>query len=819
MQPDTNPDDLLAHLTQEEKALLTAGEGPWRTPAIVRLGIHSMKMTDGSNGARGDRFHGTQSVCFPSGSAVGATWNIDLVEELGEALARESRRKQSNVLLGPTINLHRYPLAGRNFESFGEDPLHVGKMATAAVRGLQSMGVAAVPKHLVANDSEIERESVDVIMDEQTLREVYLYPFELAVREGGAWAVMTAYSKLNGIYCSENAELINGILKDEWGFDGAVISDWGGVDSTVGAANGGLDLEMPGPADYFGTHLLPAVQQGKVDEQVLDDKVVRLLRLAGRTGALDAAPGTEISENRPEDRELMRRAAAEAIVLLQNDGCLPLSRSDYTRVAVIGPNAAHTQIQGGGSSKVNPPYSVSILDGVRAAIDDTVEVVYAPGCSIARFTRPLDRTLITTPDGVRGALVEYFRTVDQVRSLVMSEIVDSTQLTWIGAPLEGVPMAETSVTCRFTLEVPEAGTYTLGLITAGYARVIIDGNDVLDSSAAIGGGPHFFGRGSAEARVDIPLEKNQPYEVVLELETRLEKSATAGVILGLLAPEPEDPIGEAVAIARDADMVIMAVGTSDEWEMEGGDRPDISLPGDQAALVEAVAQVNPNTVVLINAGAAVDLPFSESVAAQLFVWFGGQELGNAVADVLFGAVDPGGRLPLSIPQKQEDVVDIHYIGEGGAGWGGAGGTMTHAERGRIGYRHHEAISVPARFPFGHGLSYADIEVKDVSVSMRSSDATVALDLVNRGSRDGVAVPQVYVTQLSEDEPRRLAAFAKSAIPAGQSVHVELNIEQRAFSRWSVDAHEWTVVPGEYRIDVATSAQDTVSSAIVHINRT
>ena len=774
-------------------------------------------MTDGSNGARGDHFHGTRSVCFPSGSAVGATWNADLVEELGAALAVESRRKQANVLLGPTINLHRYPLAGRNFESFGEDPLHVGTLAAAYVRGLQSAGVAAVPKHLVGNDSEIERESVDVLMDEQTLREVYLLPFEMAVREGGAWAIMTAYGKLNGTYCSENVELLTGILKNEWGFDGAVVSDWGGVDSTIGAANAGLDIEMPGPADYFGTHLLPALQDGSIDELTLDAKVTRILRLAERTGALRSAPGRETSVDTREDRELMRRAAAEAIVLLQNNGVLPLKNSGSGRIAVIGPSAKHTQVQGGGSSKVNPPYIVSILDGVRAAVDESVDVAYAAGCSIARFARPLDRTHITTPDGRPGALVEYYRGEAAGRELVKTEVVDSTHLTWIGAPLKDVPMGETSVTCRFRLTVPESGTYTLGLVSAGHASVLVDGRVVMDSSDAIGGGPHFFGRGSAEVRLEMPLVKDTTYDVVIQLETRIEKSTTAGVILGLLAPEPEDPIRQAVEIARDADVAIVAVGTSEEWEMEGGDRPTIELPGDQVALVEAIAAVNPNTIVLINAGAAVGLPFSEKVRAQLFVWFGGQELGNAVADVLFGTADPGGRLPMSIPRSQSDVLDIHYEGEGGAGWGGAGGTMTHAEHGRIGYRHHEATGVPALFPFGHGLSFADIEMSEIRVAKRTAGAIVNLELVNSSSTAGFAVPQIYVTHLEGREPSRLAAFSKTVVPAESQASIELIIDQRAFSRWSTTADQWVVVPGSYRIDVATSAAKVITSAVLSID--
>jgi beta-glucosidase len=802
--------ELLAQLSIAEKARLTAGDGPWTVPGIERAGVFPIKMTDGSNGARGDHFHGTTSVCFPSGSALGATWDPALAESVGRALAVESRRKQANVLLGPTINLHRYPLAGRNFESLGEDPVLVGTLAAAYIRGVQSGGVAAVPKHLVGNDSEIERESVDVLMDERTLREVYLVPFEMAVRDGGAWALMTAYSKLNGTYCSENAELL-GIVKHEWEFDGAVISDWGGVDSTLGPAEAGLDIEMPGPANYLGDHLAHAVLDGNMDMRLLDDKAERVLRLADRTGALASAPGEEISVDDPADRALVRRVAREAIVLLKNEAVLPLTRKNLRKIAVIGPAARHTQVQGGGSSRVNPPYEVSILDGIRAAVDDAVRVDYSEGGSIARFTRPLDTTHLTDPDGRLGAVVEYYRRQGDQRHLIRREPVRSMELTWIGAPLPDVPMPETVIVCRATLRVPESGDYVFGLIGAGHVTASLDRTVILDTAEATTGGPHFFGRASEEVHRTIRLESDRDYDVEILLEPRVEKSATAGAILGMLPPTSEDPVSAAADVARSADVAVVAVGTSGEWEMEGGDRPSFGLPGEQEHLVKAVAQANPNTIVLINSGSAVALPFLDDVAGALYVWFGGQELGNAVADVLFGRADAGGRMPFSVPRTAEEMLDLHYRGEGGAGWGGSGGTITHFERGRIGYRHHEALGLPALVPFGHGMTYGDIDLGDIHLDRDESRMSVVVELENTGTRVGTAVPQVYVTR-DPDEPRSLAAFQKVTLAPGERTTVEIPVPERTFQEWSVEEKAWTPCSRPCRIEVGASAEHILWSS-------
>ncbi|MBV8959617.1 MAG: glycoside hydrolase family 3 protein, partial [Actinobacteria bacterium] len=355
-------------LTLAEKAVLTGGQDMWHVPALPDRGIGRLKVTDGPSGARGARFTGTRSVNFPCGTALAATFDVDLVEEVGRALGEEVRRKGAHVLLAPTVNIHRTPLAGRNFECFSEDPFLAAEMAVAYIEGVQSRGVGCCVKHFACNDQEHERMTISVDVDEQALREIYLPPFEAAVRRAGVWAVMSAYNKVRGRWCGENAELLTDILKREWGFDGAVISDWFGTHSTADAANAGLDLEMPGPPHWLGPRLGEAVEKGDVDEKVVDDKAARLLRLMARTGVAAGEEQPERSDDTPEDRALVRRAAGAAMVLLRNDCTLPLAAALGT-VAVIGPAADRFEMQGGGSAQVSPHPTMSPLDAIRDVVE------------------------------------------------------------------------------------------------------------------------------------------------------------------------------------------------------------------------------------------------------------------------------------------------------------------------------------------------------------------------------------------------------------------------------------------------------------------
>jgi len=377
---------LLAEMTVEEKATLMTGRGPWDVRPVERLGIPSLKVTDGPAGARGAGLLGTgiPALCLPCGSALGATWNPALVEDLGRALAAETRARGCHVLLAPTVNIHRTPLGGRNFECYSEDPHLTSRLAVAYVRGVQSGGVATTTKHFVANDSEYERNSIDSVVPERALREVYLAPFEAVVTEAGAWGIMSSYNRVDETFMGENHRLLTGVLRDEWGFDGVVVSDWYGTRSTEAAVRAGLDLEMPGPGHHYGDQLVEAVRAGDVDESLLDRAVRRLLLLLERTGALDDpldVPERELDV--PDHRVLVRRAAAESMVLLANDGVLPLEVATLGSLAVIGPNAATAVIMGGGSAQLLPQHATSPLEALTRRLPDCT-MRYEPGAAIDR---------------------------------------------------------------------------------------------------------------------------------------------------------------------------------------------------------------------------------------------------------------------------------------------------------------------------------------------------------------------------------------------------------------------------------------------------
>src|SRR3954452_23193895 len=396
---------LVSQMTLEEKASLTAGADFWTTVPIPRLDLPSVTVTDGPNGARGSAllgFGAVSSVCAPCGSALGSTWDVDLVERVGSMLGEESRTKAARVLLAPTVKIMRSPLARRNFECYSEDSLLTGKVAAAFIRGVQSQDVATTVKHFAGNEAEFERHTISSVIDERTLREVYLLPFELAVRDGGSLGIMTAYNRLNGEYCTDRTDLLQGILRDEWGFDGFVVTDWFGIGSTATAAAAGVDLEMPGPGRFYGPALAKAVLAGEVDETLVDAAARRLPSVFDRLGALDDPPRAEQSIDRADHRALAREAAVGATVLLANDGLLPLDPASLSSIAVIGPNADRAQIMGGGSAALRPHYRVTPLQGLRSAIGDDVSITYSRGCDIDLVVPPLQGEGVVGGNGEPG---------------------------------------------------------------------------------------------------------------------------------------------------------------------------------------------------------------------------------------------------------------------------------------------------------------------------------------------------------------------------------------------------------------------------------
>ena len=799
---------LLAQLTLEEKVSMCAGSDRWCSTGVPRLGIPRFKMSDGPNGARGNLMGGSRSAaCFPAGVALAATWNTALIESVGGALAEEAQSKGAHVLLAPTINLQRTPIGGRNFECYSEDPHLTAAIATAFVRGLQRAGVGACLKHFVANDTEVDRRVISSRVAERPLRELYLRPFELTLRDADPWCVMSAYNRVNGVYAASSRELLTDILKQEWGFQGVVVSDWGGCMDTVADARAGLDLEMPGPARRMGEKLLAALRAGAVDERQIDDKVRRILRLLERAGLLDAAPEVEErAEDRPAHRALARRAAAESMVLLRNQGLLPLDARELRRVAVLGPNAEVGQIMGGGSAFVVAHYQVNPLAALRERLGPGVEIVHERGCSIPFQVATLEAAQVRSAAGEPGFDVEYWEGESFAGEPAARALATQSQAFFGRNPPSGVrgPVFAARYSARFTAQT--SGPHGFGIRATGRSRLFLDGRELLDNWTDPTWTHDIFGGGiSTELRASLELEAGRAYELRVEW-VRAPEPTLAILRFGVLAPDPPDLLDRAVAAAEAADTAILIVGTNGDWETEGRDRASLELPGRQRELIERVARVQPRTLVVLNTGSPVALDWIERVPAALCAWFPGQELGNALVDVIFGAVNPAGRLPLTFPRRLEDTPAFtSYPGERGE--------MEYAEGLFVGYRWYERRSLEPAFPFGHGLSYTEFRYGPLRAAPthRAGDTLlVTCDVTNVGACAGQEVVQLYVRdpQSSLARPEReLRAFAKLDLGPGETGTARFLLDDRAFEHWDPAAHAWRVEAGEFELYVGASSRD------------
>jgi beta-glucosidase len=795
-------DGLIGQMTLDEKAAFTAGEDTWSTVGLAPVGIPKVRLTDGPSGARGSILGpvGPTSACVPCGSALGATWNPDLVEQVGALLGRQARDKSARVLLAPTVNIPRSPLGGRNFECYSEDPRLSGTLAAAFVRGVQAQGVIATVKHFVGNDAEHQRYSISARIDERALREIYLLPFELAVREGGALGLMTAYNRLNGRWCTERRELLQGILRDEWGFEGFIVTDWYGFVDGAASPAAGVDLEMPGPARAFGPALADAVRAGRVEERLLDAQVKRLLSTFDRVGALDDGDigddGTpdEEAEDRPEDRALLRRAATESIVLLANDGLLPLDRSAMTTLAVIGPNADRAHIVGGGSASVRPHYRVTPLDALRERLGDEVKTLYERGCDNDKTTPVVGGPATAAPSGAGpGFDLAYYADPDFGGEVVHQSHHPVAELFLTEPPAPTVPAAGWSFRARTRLTPDESGPFTFTLIQGGRARLVVDGATVIDGFAdPPPPSEAFFGFGSEEMTAEVELQAGRSVELLVEYSTEPQGGMVA-FRLGWRRPSPPDLIERAVAAARVADAAVLVVGTNGEWESEGYDRTSMDLPGRQDELIRQVLAANPDTVVVVNAGSPVTMDWAPQARALLQIWFGGQEMAGGLADVLLGDAEPAGRLPTTLPLRGE-----HNPTYGS--FPGENGEMRYGEGVLVGYRWYEARRLPTRFVLGHGLSYTTFAlgqpVLSSSAFIVGGSLEIEVPVTNTGSRRGAEVVQCYVAAPEPRlirPPKELRAFAKLWLDPGESATVRLSLDDRAFAYWDPGQPDWEAV--------------------------
>jgi beta-glucosidase len=785
-------ENLLNEMTLTEKASLLAGADMWHTVAIERLGVPPIQVSDGPNGVRGaDDNLGATSVCFPIGVAMGATWNEELIEQVGAALAAEVHAKGAHVLLAPTVNIHRTPLAGRNFECFAEDPYLSGTIAAAYINGLQKNGVATCIKHFVANDQEFERFSISSEVTERPLHELYLEPFRVALEKANPWTIMSSYNRINGVYASENDILLRQILKEKWGYDGAVISDWYGTYS-ANVPGGRLDLEMPGPARWMNVEkIVAAVENGDLDEAIIDDKVRRLLRLIERvTGPRPAMT--------PVDGRLPRQVAAEAIVLLKNENnLLPLDPDKAQTIAVIGENARWSQIMGGGSSQVNPHYIVSPLAGIQQRVGAAATVAYEIGTPIHRLPPLAELGWLTAANGEPGLTLDYYHNLDLSGDPGHSGVVSKSELSWFGTVNPFVDPRNFSLRLSGTLTAPESGAYQFHLWGIGRSRLMVNGELVIDQWAD---------KSDQQTAVLVPLEAGKPVDVQVEYITDPD-SRWRILRLGCMPPVPDDPIAAAVELAAQADVAIIIAGLTREWESEGFDRENMRLPGQQDELIARVAAANPNTVVVVNAGSPVEMAWANEAAAILQSWYGGQEAGNALADVLFGDVTPSGKLPTTFPMRLEDnPAFINYPGENGK--------VHYGEGIFVGYRYYDKKQIAPLFPFGHGLSYTAFAYDNLRLNgdafNHEDEIVVSVDVTNTGQRAGQEVVQLYV----RDEESRLVrplqelkAFAKVALEAGETKTVALKLTGQSLAYYDPAVSDWVTEAGTFTVLVGGSSRD------------
>ncbi len=806
-------EDLLKRLTLEEKVGLCHGVSAMEIGDIPRLGLGRLKMGDGPQGFRLE--DGNTTTALPCGIALACTWDPAAAERFGRVIGREGQFHGIRVSLGPGFNLMRTPLCGRNFEYYGEDPVLAGRIACGYIRGCQGEGVAATPKHLAMNNQEICRTTGSVNADERTIRELYLVPFEIVVKESDPWMMMSSYNKINGTYASACKLLQEDIVKDEYGFDGVMVSDWGGAHDTRGCALGGLDLEMgQGLNSIMGKPLLELVRSGEVPESEIDKKVRRTLRLLFRTGIFEPERLPKGACNTPEHQLEARRIAREGMVLLKNNGLLPLNIEKVRKIAVVGPNADFKHHMGalevcGGSGAVHPPYEISPLEGLRAYCGDKVEILHVPGVVFD------SETIVPSPLLGNGLTAEYFRSREDMAGggVPFARRNDhNMSLTWSelfkvsGSNTDGLPTDGFAVRWTGTITPDTAGKCRLGVnCLHGVAKVRFDGVDVLETGTA---------RFNA-AFHEFQAESGRAYPVAIEFYTTTKNPE----FKLLWASGKNSGFDDALKAAGEADAVLFFGGTNHLYDKEaigwgdviGADIPDLELIGAQAELIARLAEVNRNIAVVLVNGSVVSIEqWHDRVAAILESWYPGQESGNAIAEVLFGEAEPGGKLCCTWGKRLEDYA-CHANGSYPGVRGDDNPQVNYDEGLFIGYRYFDREKIEPRFPFGFGLSYTTFQCELLSCDIPGDhQVTARVRVTNTGGRRGSEVVQLYIgdDECSYERPlRELKAFAKVSLEPGASTEIELSLKRRDFAFWNPDFRKWEVEPGSYTLYFGTSSRD------------
>ena len=796
---DQKVDDLLKQLTLEEKIGLCSGTGSGSSfRGIPRLHIPDLQLTDGPRGPHG----AGPTTAFPAGVLLGATWNPDLIREAGTVMGNETRAGGRGILLGPGINIQRDPLGGRFFEYYTEDPYLNGRLAAAFVTGVQSEGVAACVKHYACNNREDNRNNYMSLVEARTLNEIYLPGFKSVVQDGHAWAVMTSANGVNGDFVSDSRALLNGILKRQWGFDGMVLTDWLQTRSTEKAALAGLDVSMPGGDCGFAAPLLAAVKAGRVPEAVIDDKARRVLRAYARIGLLDQRPlAAGAACNTPAHQSVARRVAAEGIVLLKNSQMkssrrlLPLTPDDLKSVLVLGPSAdKRFCLPGlGGSSWVQGPYEITPLAGIRQVLGDKVQ--YLVTDNLGGF-QPIPAEVVQAVDGTRGFGAKYF--AQGSADPVVQRTEPQVNFMWeMRSPDQKIPPDGFRAQFLGIILPPVTGTYAIRIVAGGEARLNVEGGPSAVVNRAAG---------RPSATVMVAMQKGKPYALRIDY-TR--QPGDAALSLTWEPPSVSQAWAAVEAAARKADTVVVVGGIDHSLDTEGQDRPDMHFPPAQETLINRVAQQNPKTVVVLINGSPLELGgWLTHVPAVVEAWYPGMEGGNAIADVLFGHVDPSGRLPFSWPKRLEDSPS-HLLGTQ------TNDAVDYKERLLVGYRYYDTKNVEPQFPFGYGLSYTTFSFGPLHAAQKNGKVSLNVTVKNTGPRDGIEAVQMYVRPLKPSVSRpihELKAFGKISLKAGQSKRVDFTLNSDAFSYFNPAKNQWQLDPGPYEIQAGISSRQILSVA-------
>ena len=802
-------DGLIAQMTLEEKVSLLSGVSQFSTAAIPRLGIPSLRMADGPNGLR---THDTSpATVFPAGVAMAATWNPLRAREVGQAIGEEAITKDYRIVLGPAMNIQRVPLGGRNFEYFSEDPCLTGSMAVGWTQGVRGTGRLTTPKHFAANNQEHERKRMNAQVSERALREIYLPAFHEVMTKADPGMVMVAYNKVNGTFATENSWLLRTVLKGEWAFNGAAMSDFGAVHSAATALNGGLDLEMPGPPLEFGPKLIQAVQNRQVSMETLDGAVRRMLRSIIRSGAMGGGVSNGHGAiDTPEHRAVSRAAAVEAITLLKNDGSvLPLQVSHLRTVAVIGPNADVRVIQGGGSSAVNPIRAVTALEGLRSALPESVKILFAGGADNNPYPPIADPRYFSSTKRRRdqGVTTRYWTKRDLSGEPAKTITSDGVFMRFrFGDEETDNPAGNLAVRSEGYFWPPRDGIYEFQLLDQDTSTLSLDGKPLI-TPAMTAYPPPLFDMLDWNARsAKVELKAGRPYLYGFEMLPANRKAPAYRIGIRL----PSSSIAEAVAAAHDADVALVFVGSSDTSESETSDRTSLELFGEQNALVDAVTAVNPRTVVVLNNGGPLQLPWVDRVPAIVEAWFLGGESGHAIADVLLGHANPSGKLPMTFPKRLEDSPTYAFY-PGGL-------NVEYGEDLFVGYRGYDHRDIEPLFPFGHGLSYTSFAFERPQVESSGADWKLTVDVTNTGQRAGAEVAQIYLGLPSNigEPPRQLKRFAKVLLQPGERRTLTFVLGKQDLSYWDPSNQDWVMASGDYSVWVGGSSRDLRSAAKFYI---